>query len=166
MNSNVCQNGRVDILGSQALNQFDLYDKIPVRDCPSYRSAMVGNWIPSDLSRSFFSEKNIQIIQNGIRAGVYNASNKQYVIGPQDCDALSIIMRSIFLQHSANMPCQITQQIEALNKLVLDYCIPQVYGEAQGYIKYKHDVSTLAVPMSRPAAASYKTKTLELKPFF
>ena len=75
-------------------------------------------------------------------------------------------MRSNILQNSANLPHKIAEQVNALNKLVLDYCVPQVYGEAQGYLKYKQDISTLAVPIQRPASASYKTKTLELKPWF
>ena len=163
---NMNQNGRVQILGSQEKNQFDLYDKIPVSDCSSFRDAMNGNWECSELSTNFFSSQNIQTIQNGLRQGVYNKSNGLFVIGEQDCDTLKVIMRSIFLQNSANLKTNIMEQVNALNKLVLDYCIPQVYGEAEGYIKYKHDISTLAVPMQRPAAPSYKTKTLELKPWF
>ena len=160
------QNGRVQILGSQEKNQFDLYDKIPVSDCSSFRDAMNGNWECSELSTTFFSSQNIQTIQNGLRQGVYNKSNGLFIIGEQDCDTLKVIMRSIFLQNSANLKTNIMEQVNALNKLVLDYCIPQVYGEAEGYIKYKHDISTLAMPMQRPAAPSYKTKTLELKPWF
>ena len=163
---NFHQNGRVQILGSQAKNQFDLYDKIPVSDCSSFRSAMIGNWNDNDLSNAFFSQNNIQQIQHGIQQGVYTKSKGLYVVGNQDCDTLKIIMRSIFLQNSANLPNKIAEQVGALNRLVLDYCVPQVYGEAQGYMKYKQDISTLAVPIQRPAAASYKTKTLELKPWF
>ena len=163
---NFHQNGRVCILGSEAKNQFDLYDKIPVSDCSSFRSAMIGNWNDNDLSNAFFSQNNIQQIQHGIQQGVYTKSKGLYVVGNQDCDTLKIIMRSIFLQNSANLPNKIAEQVAALNRLVLDYCVPQVYGEAQGYMKYKQDISTLAVPIQRPAAASYKTKTLELKPWF
>jgi hypothetical protein len=74
-------------------------------------------------------------------------------------------MRSIYLQHASNLSTNIVQQVAALNKLVLDYCVPQVYGEAQGYIKYKNDVSTLVVPLCRPTS-TYRTNTLELKPWF
>ena len=34
--------------------------------------------------------------------------------------------------------------------MVLDHSIPKVYGEAQGYIKYLHDASTLVVPLAAP----------------
>ena len=74
-------------------------------------------------------------------------------------------MRSIFLQHSANLPHSITQQVEELNKLVLDYAIPQICSEAEGYIKYKNDVSTLPVPLSH-GVSTYSSNVLELKKFF
>ena len=166
MNNINYQNGRVKILGSQEKNQFDLYDKIPVNDNSSFRDALNGNWTSSELSNSFFSHHNIKTLQNGLRQGVYQKSNGIFQIGEQDYDTLKIIMRSIFLQNSTNLPDNISAQVQKLNKLVLDYCIPQVYGEAEGYMKYKHDISTLAVPMQHPAAPSYKTKTLEQKPWF
>ena len=166
MNNVNYQNGRVKILGSQEKNQFDLYDKIPVTDNSSFREALTGTLECSELSNTFFSSQNIQTLQNGIRQGVYDKSNGIFMIGEQDQDTLKVIMRSIFFQNSAHLPNNIMEQVNELNKLVLDYCVPQVYGEAQGYMKYKHDISTLAVPMQRPAAPSYKTKTLEQKPWF
>ena len=75
-------------------------------------------------------------------------------------------MRSIYLQNSANQPNNITQQIAQLNKIVLEYCIQQVYSEAQGYMKYINDASTLVVPISHPVMANENDRQLELKPWF
>ena len=58
------------------------------------------------------------------------------------------------------------QQIEELNKIVLNYCIQQVYGEAQGYLKYIDDASTLVVPIAHPVMANNTDRTLELKTWF
>ena len=58
------------------------------------------------------------------------------------------------------------QQIIELNTLVLNYCIVQVYGEAQGYIKYLSDVSTLAVPIAHPVMSDNSDKVLEFKSWF
>ena len=161
------RNGRIDIMQPPLGNQFELFDKIHVNDKSSFRDAMIGNWSDNQLSQAFFSGQNIQIIQNGIRAGVYKKSNGTYNVSNQDIDTIKIIMRSIFLQHSANMNTHITEQISALNKLVLDFSISRVYGQTQGYLKYKQDVSTLPVPMGLPIKASTdNTKTLELKNFF
>ena len=158
-------NGRIDILGPIG-PQFQLADKIPIKHSTSFRDALTGQWTDTLLSCTFFSGENIQILQNAIRKGVYVRSNGQYVIGIQNPDELKIIMRSIFLQHSDNLPCDIKYQIINLNKLVTDYAIEQVYKEAITYIKYKYDASTLAVPISTPVNTSPKTNTLELQPFF
>ncbi len=159
-------NGRVDILGPSIEQRFSMSDRIPVSQCTSFRDAMKGNWNNTALSDTFFSAENIQIIQNGIRAGVYNKSNKQYVVGEQNCDELKIVMRSIFLQYSQNLPSNIPQQVATLNKLVLDYCVKSVYGEAQGYMKYRFDASTLVVPIALPIMSKTNDKQLILKKWF
>jgi hypothetical protein len=163
---NKVNNGRVDIKSPNTSALFQMYDKIPANQCVTFRNATEGLWTDTPLSQAFFSEQNIQIIQNGIRAGIYKISNGQYVIGPQDCDSLKIIMRSVYLQHAANQPTNIPNQISELNKIVLNYCIQQVYSEAQGYIQYINDASTLVVPIAHPVMASQNDRQLELKPWF
>jgi hypothetical protein len=133
-------NGRINIMSPP--NQLELYDTPPELSS-SYVDALNGGWDVSPLSKAFFSKENINIIQNGIRAGVYNMSNQQFVIGTQSYDG---------------------QQINDLNQMVLDYCVPRVYGEAKGYMKYVYDASTLAVPMAHPLSSN-KEKVLELKRF-
>lgn len=159
-------NGRVDIKTPNTSKLFQMYDKIPAHQCTTFRNPTEGLWDETILSKAFFSKSNIQILQNGIRMGVYNKSNGQYIIGEQDCDVLKIIMRSVYLQNSSNLPSNIKEQVEELNKMVLDYCIQQVYGEAQGYMKYINDVSTLAVPISHPVMANNTDRQLQLKSWF
>ena len=162
MDSITHSNGRIDIINKtespDICNLFAMYDKIPANQCATFREPTLGQWDETLLSKAFFSKENIQIIQNGIRAGVYNKSNGNYVVGQQDCDALKIIMRSVFLQHAANQPDNVAAQIEQLNQMVLDYCVFHVYSEARGYMKYLYDVSTLAVPLSTPIVESQRDK--------
>ena len=117
------------------------------------------------LSNLYFSSKNMIIVQNAIRANVYKMSNKKYIIDDQNIDVLNIIMRAIYLQNSLNQPDNLTKQIEDLNKIVVDYCVPKVYSEVEGYLQYKKDASTLAMPLPNPIAV-YTPKTLELNKFF
>ena len=159
-------NGRLDIMNLQNLNQFSLYDKIPVDKPTSFTDALNGNWEDSNLSRAFFSSQNISIIQNGIRAGVFEKSKNQYVIANQDLDTIKIIMRSVYLQNSTNNPDHITTQITKLNNIVVGYCVKHIYSEAQGYLQYKRDVSNMYIPISHPVKADVDDKTLELKPWF
>jgi len=164
--ASINSNGRVDIMGPNIPTLFSMSDRIPVSQCSSFRDAMTGNWYNTQLSTTFFSKENITILQNGIRAGVYNKSNGQYVIGPQSCDELKIIMRSTFLQNSKNQLANIPQQIVALNQIVLDYAIKQVYSEAQSYMKYKRDASTIAVPLAHPIMSKTNDKQLVMKKWF
>jgi hypothetical protein len=163
---NKVNNGRVDIKSPNTSTLFEMYDKIPANQCATFRNATEGLWDETYLSQAFFSQENIKILQNGIRAGVYKRSNGQYLVGPQDCDSLKIIMRSVFLQHSANQINNITQQIAELNKIVLDFSIQQVYSEAQGYMKYLDDASTLVVPIAHPVMADNTDREIEFKSWF
>ena len=163
---NKTTNGRVDIKTPNTSDLFKMYDKIPANQCVTFRNPTEGLWDDTSLSIAFFSKENIQILQNGIRAGVYKKSNGQYTIGPQDCDSLKIIMRSVFLQHAANQVNNIPEQINQLNKMVLNYCIEQVYSEAQGYMKYIDDASTLVVPIAHPIMADNTDRQLLLKSWF
>ena len=163
---NKVNNGRINIKSPNTSALFQMYDKIPANQCVTYRNATEGLWDNTPLSYAFFSRENIQILQNGIRSGVYQRSNGQYMIGSQDCDSLKIVMRSVFLQHAANQLNNIPQQIAELNKIVLNYCIQQVYSEAQGYMKYVDDVSTLVVPIAHPVQASNTDRTIEFKSWF
>jgi hypothetical protein len=163
---NRVSNGRIDIQSPDTRSLFNMYDKIPAHQCTTYRNPLEGQWDDSPLSNAYFSKENIQIIQNGIRAGVYKQSNNQYVVAPQDCDSLKIVMRSIFLQYSANLPGNVSNQIEALNQMVLNFCIQQVYSEAKGYMKYLSDASNMYVPIAHPILAKDDDKELVLKPWF
>ena len=159
-------NGRVNIEQPSQATQFSMYDKIPAKACDTYYEALTGISESSELSNRYFSGENISLIQSSLIDGVYRRSNGNYRIGNQNCDTLKTIMRSIYLQSSRNLPNDIDGQVRELNKIVLQYCIPQVLGEVEGYLKYRKDVSTLATPMPRPVSSDYKTTTLEWKGWF
>jgi hypothetical protein len=120
-------NGRIDFNVIENGTPLFLKDKIP-RDSRSMYDNLKFTQQNTPLSNLFFSKRNAQIIQNGLRAGVYNLSNKKYIIDEQSPDALNVIMRAIFLQNSKNQPDNLTQQIEELNRMVIDYCAPKLLG--------------------------------------
>jgi hypothetical protein len=73
-------------------------------------------------------------------------------------------MRSIYLQFAKNsLSDSVKDQIQKLNRYVLDYAIPSVYNEAQGYLNYMRDQSTLVMPMERPKQVDRDYKHLEWK---
>ena len=162
-------NGRINIVSQPDMSAvFRMQERIVLKNkSTEYRSALSGNdWEDNMLSKVYFSAENIQILQNGLRAGVYEMSNHEIVIPPQNIDQLKIIMRSIYLQYAEHYPDNIRGQIERLNRLVLDYAVPTVYGEARGYLKYIQDQSSLVVPLEIPKHHDRQYKQLELKPWF
>lgn len=161
-------NGRVNLEEPENPDaRFQMFEKINVENKATvYNDAIKGIWEESTLSKVFFSAENIQIVQNGLKAGVYEKSgDKQLIIPNQNIDILKQYMRQIFIDYVTYQPTNITQQVERLNKIVLDQLIPKVYSEAIGYIKYLEDVSRLAVPIELPRQSDRVYKQLELKPY-
>lgn len=158
-------NGRVNIAEpSNPDIRFQMQEKIAAKNkATEYREALTGVWETNVLGQVYFSKENMQIVQNGLRAGVYAMSNNKFVIAPQNMDTLKIIMRSIYLQYAEHYPDKITEQVERLNKMVLEYAIPSVYNESMGYLKYCQDQSSLSVPMELPRQTDREFKQLELK---
>lgn len=166
----VVQNGRAQVLMMQTPpSQFLMYEQVAPKK-QGMQSILAnpaqGMLEQTQLGQLFMSSANLQIVQNAIRRGVYDMSNKQYVIGNQSIEELTAIMRAIFDQFSANLPNHITDQIIALNQMVVNYTVPKLFSEAQGRIAYLWDVSTLVTPIDRPVMVSQADRTLELKSFF
>lgn len=162
-------NGRVNIIENpDPTATFRMQERIALKNkSTSYGSALAGNdWEDNILARVFFSGENVQILQNGLRAGVYKMSKNKIVIPPQNSDQLKIVMRSMYLQYAEHLPDNIREQVERLNKLVWDYVVPTVYNEAVGYVKYIQDQSSLVMPMDLPVHHDREYKQLELKPWF
>jgi hypothetical protein len=160
-------NGRVDIINNtfkSSNNNLFEEDTNPLNIYTD--EALKGIQVKSLLSIAFFSDKNIQIIQNNIRYNVFKSSNEKHVIGEQSPLQLQIIMRAIYLQYSKNLNDNIKQQIEDLNEMITNYCVPKILSELEQYIQYKNDVSNLYVPIPRSLNTSVAgTKTLSLDRF-
>jgi len=158
-------NGRIQLNANENGTPFFIQDLIPKNEKTNYSNATQYMFNPTLLSSVFFSLDNIEILQNALRAQVYNKTNKKYIIDKQNYDQLKIIMRGIYLQHALHKDDHIKEQVETLNKLVLDYCVPQLYSELMSYMKYKEDITTLPVPLKNPVYYA-SDKTIELNRFF
>ena len=156
-------NGRVNLMSQpDPAIQFQLAEKVAIKNkAVEYRGALTCEWEDNVLAQVYFSAENMQIIQNGIRAGVYEMSEHQFTVLPQKPETLKIIMRSIYLQYAQHYPTGITTQVERLNKLVLDYAVPNVFNESVGYLKYCEDISTIAVPFALPKQVDRDFRELE-----
>lgn len=162
-------NGRVNVAEPEDADaRFRMFERVSARNTASDqgRAPMGNGWEANVLAQVFFSADNIQIIQNGLRAGVYALSDNAYVLPNQNLDELQIIMRSIYSQSALHSPADIPGQVAALNDLVLDYAVPNCYGAAVAYLKYLRDQSTLAVPLAHAQQPDRDNKQLELKHWF
>lgn len=154
--------GRVDIEGG---TPFFLKEQIPLDDKTNYFNATKYTFQPSELSNTYFSKENINKVHNDIKKKVYDLSQQKYVIDDQNMDVLKVIMRSIFLQYSKFQFDNIKQQVNEMNVMVVDYSSNNIFGEIQGYLKYKKDASNMYTLMDRPVYL-HNDNSLELKNFF
>ena len=161
------QNGLVDIAILQDPDaMFRMHERVNIRNKPTeYSEALNGTMEWNVLAQVYFSAENMQIIQNALRANVYKLSGGKINIPNQNVDNLKIIMRGIYMEYAEHYPKDIKGQVERLNKLVLDYAVPQVYSEAVSYFQYLIDSSVLPLPINRPLPNDRTYKQLEFRPF-
>lgn len=161
-------NGRVNVIEPQNPDVvIKMQERIATKNkATSYREALNGTWEDNLLAQVFFSAKNVQILQNGVRAGVYKMSGNRFVIAPPSVDTLKIIMRSTYLQYAEHYPDKITEQVQRLNDIVLDYAVNDAFSGASAYVRYLQDQSTLVVPLDLPLNHDRQYKQLELKQWF
>ena len=78
------------------------------------------------------------------------------IVDYQSPTELYIIMRSIMLQHANFKVSQseLINEIQKLNKLVVNYAVKEVSSNVQQYDTYIKDIQTLPNPMDRPGFSS------------
>ena len=118
--------------------------------------ALKGIQEDSVLSQIYFSKSNMNILQNQIRFYVFKHSNGKHIIDRQSDIDLEIIMRSIYLQHSLNLNCNIKDQIKKLNDRVIGWSGPKILNEVEQYLGYIYSVENMPIPLERPKNLSIK----------
>jgi ATP-dependent RNA circularization protein (DNA/RNA ligase family) len=149
------QNGRVT-LNNEYIKDMNMIDKTGERMNNFQVESLYGIQETSQLNQLFFSKKNMENIQNMIRYEVWNKTEQKYIIDKQSDIELQIIMRSIYLQHSPNLPNKIKEQIKYLNELVRDWCTEQIIPEIQQYYGYMKEVEYMPMPIDLPLNLSSK----------
>tara|TARA_A100001015_G_scaffold321653_1_gene453746 strand:+ start:5761 stop:6222 length:462 start_codon:yes stop_codon:yes gene_type:complete len=146
----------------EGIAPFQLFDESnsikEKANCNSTKNIIVD----TPLSKIFFSADNIDLLQDELKQGVYQKTDNKYVIDRQSDTEILIIMRSIYLQNSKNLPYDIKKQVIKLNQLVLNYCIPNVISGILSYNKYIKDIENPIMPLENPQNVnSAGTKTLK-----
>jgi hypothetical protein len=157
-------NGRIDLLSPMPTFDIPAYQTKSVSNKNFNVEATFGRTIPNEVSTLYFSEQNIDALQEGIRYRIYVETNGAHVLGRQSDQELKIIMRSIYMQYSKNQPTNCVEQVRELNAKVLEWAVPQVLSNLKQFDVYRQDASTLPMPMERASLMTTKgTKLLEQK---
>jgi len=123
--------------------------------------------VATPLNQLYFSENNINFLQDEIRHRVWIASNNKHTIERQNPDDLKTIMRSYYLQYSMNDPDRVKEELDVLNERVLRFAVDRVMVEINQYVKYRNDILNYPEQISRPVNANMVgTKSAEFKRFF
>lgn len=130
---------------------------------PSLESSVIKERIhyrhsPTEVNKQFFSQENVDLLQDRIRAMVRGMVNAD--IDRQSDVDLKLVMRSYYLQYAG-------ESVEQLNERVAAFCANRIAVEVEAYRYYRKDILDFPEPIARPLDTHvYGTRTGELKSFF
>ena len=156
-NLNQIQNG---IIPGVTHGFTDIIDTSPQSYPTTEILAIRGNYERTPLSSSYFSQENIQSIQQSIRYYVYKQTGK--VIDTQSENEIYIIMRSFLFQNgdqTAQGP-DIQTEIERLNHYTIQFSVDKIVSEINLYDKYTDELENLRVPIDMPKYQDGKVNQL------
>lgn len=155
------QNGRVIKLTGEKVKDFKMFTANNNNNDSFKSDALKHIQVKTKLSLVYFSKANMDRVQDMIRYNVWLRSDKQFIIGRQSNIELSLVMRAMYLQHSKNMDCKIAEQVQELDDMVVNFCVPKIINEIIQYNGYLRQLEYLPIPEDRPVNMSSKgTRTL------
>jgi hypothetical protein len=130
--------------------------KIKINMSPFLRHAVGQLKIcPSLLSSEFFSQKNISKIQLLIKTKIKSKTGIT-VQTDQNVEDLLDKMCETYKDYSMNYPTHISEQINNLNKILIDSIVPGAITNIKQYLHYIKDITQPLKPMDRPINVSSK----------
>lgn len=143
-------NERSKLVSNKSYKYKKTFESCKSKENTFSKNAIKGIHSKNLLNQVFFSETNLQKIQNLIRFNVYKLSNKEFKIGEQDDTQIQIVMRSVYLQYGRNLKTDIASQIQQLNNIVADELSPKIISNIKQYVKYLKDIAEPYTIMERP----------------
>jgi len=157
------KNGRVIGLSeTKSDSNFQLMEVNNNKDDDAKKTILYGTQVRTPLSDMFFSNSNMNRLQEQLIYRVYVSSGSKYKIGKQSNTELQVIMRAMYLQYAKNLPYDIGKQINELNRHVVEFCLPKVISEIKQYLFYINDIQRLPAQIPHPInVSSAGTRTLK-----
>ena len=114
-------------------------------------TALKGIQTKSELSKLFFSDKNILRLQKQIKKEIFTRTNGEFRLDvDQDQKKIFIAMRSVYMEHARFLPGQIVRQIKRLNQKVIDEIAPGMITEIRQEYGYLKEINKPLTPIMRP----------------
>jgi len=158
-------NGRINLFDNNQ-NTMKINNNDPQLYNENNISTINRNYSANCVSELFFSQDNLNILQQGIINSVFNTTDGLFFIKKQSEQELKIVMRSIYFQYSKNLNFDLKEQVKELNTLVIRWCVDEIVKNIKQHLEYKKNVSTLPLPLEHSLLPSQKgTKILEIKSF-
>lgn len=146
-------NGRIFLAPNEHVAPYELY-KDSTQQQNTDTSIISNIVVPNALSRTYFSNDNVERLQRQIIQAVFKVCQKQ--ISKQSYQELQIVMKSMYLQYGRNLPYDIEGQVATLNKYVVDECVRIIVPNVLQYNKYLDDITSPIPVMDRPQNVSIK----------
>jgi len=124
------------------------------KEATPYNIALRGDKCSNELSRVYFGAPNVARLNALIGQEV--ATQAGFQIGPQDQDALKMLMRDVFTEFALNRDDNVNQQINELNAIVMQRGAKTVIQSAAAHQRYLQDISQMHTPICHPTSASIK----------
>lgn len=105
----------------------------------------------SEVSRIFFSDRNIKRIQKMIKTAVLEKSDGKFRLdADQDEKDLIAAMSAVYRLKARYMNCYPVRQVKKLNTHTVNYVLPDIITNIKQYYGYLHEINTPLQPIDRP----------------
>ncbi len=114
-------------------------------------TALKGIQTQSNLSKLFFSDKNIKRVQRKLKDAVYNRTKGKYKLDTdQDPSDMLVAMRAVYMEHSRFLPGETVRQVKRLNEKVISEHVADVISNVKQYYGYLEEINKPLTPIPRP----------------
>lgn len=112
------------------------------------------NIVRTPITESFTSNRNVKYIMTFLQKSIKNATGMD--IGPQPIQYVASIMKQQYILQGPYMVHLPDQEVERLNRSVLQILIHETMQGIQSYDRYLKDSQTQPLPPDRPQNSSGK----------
>ena len=122
-----------------------------------HKSVMKGTIETSPLGELYFSEENINRLQEMIKYEVYERTKGKYLlqVNQNETDLL-IVMRDVYLTDAVHSPYKIIHQVKVLNKKTIEKIVPDMISMIKQDEEYVKQLDRPIIPIPLPVNVNRK----------